>query len=335
MTPVSASALAIAARAASSREVACVERDRRHAGPAGGERDPLVQLDELGQRQQRVAGIALHLGRAGLVAEDERVRRRAVDETERHPRVGGMRDRALALDEEQLATALVPLDDEPLGRAGDEVRDDGVDGDPPARDRDPGLPGRDEARRQPARSRCPVELERHRHLPDRAVRADGEDVPRRLLEVGARGDVQVRGRAAQVAELDAVARRERAQLLVVAQELVQAVLDVETARDDRLQQLAPRGREAPARGGDADERRRRLVAEGLLDRADDRDAALGLPRSGRVEDRDDGSLAVGEDAARGLAVVRVAGEALGEDQQSLRRARHRVPVSRTAPARRR
>ena len=104
-----------------------------------------MQLDELGQRQQRVARIAVHLGRSGLVAEDEGVRRRAVDQTERHPRVGGVRDRALALDEEQLSPALVPFDDEALGRAGDEVRDDGVDGDPPAGDRDPGLPGRDEA----------------------------------------------------------------------------------------------------------------------------------------------------------------------------------------------
>ena len=177
----------------------------------------------------------------------------------------------------------------------------------------------------PRARRGPVELERDGHLPDRAVGADREHVPRRLLEVRAGGDVQVRGRPAQVAQLDAVPRGERAQLLVVAQELVQAVLDVQAARDGRPQQLAPRGREAAALGGDADERRRRLEAERLLDRADDRDAALRLPRPRRVEDRDDRPLAVGEHAARGLPVVRVAREALGEDQQPLRRGRTPSP----------
>jgi hypothetical protein len=48
---------------------------------------------------------------------------------------------ALALNPEQLAPTLGALDDEPFGGAGDEVRDDGVDGDAPAGDRDPGLAG--------------------------------------------------------------------------------------------------------------------------------------------------------------------------------------------------
>ena len=223
-----------------------------------------MQLDELRQRQQRMAGIALDLRRARLVAEDERVRCGAVDQAERHTRVGGVRDRALALDEEQLSPALVSLDDEPLGRAGDEVRDDRVDGDAPAGDRDPRLTGRDEGGRDPAGGRGPVELERDGHLPDRTVGADREHVLRRLLEVGARGHVQIGGRAAEVAELDAVTNGELAQLLVVAQELVQAVLHVQPARDGGLQQLAPRGRKATARRGDADERRRRLEPERML-----------------------------------------------------------------------
>ena len=62
-----------------------------------------------------------------------------------------MQQRALALDEEHLAPALDPFDDEPLRGAGDEVGDDGVDGDPPAGDRDPGLPGRDELALDPRR----------------------------------------------------------------------------------------------------------------------------------------------------------------------------------------
>ncbi len=63
-----------------------------------------------------------------------------------------MQERALPLDEQHLAPALDALEHELLGRAGDEVRDDGVDRDPPAGDRDPGLAGRDElASASPAR----------------------------------------------------------------------------------------------------------------------------------------------------------------------------------------
>ena len=52
-----------------------------------------------------------------------------------------------------------------------------VDRDPPAGDRDPGLPGGDERGLQPARAGRRVELQRDRHLADRAVRADGVHHP--------------------------------------------------------------------------------------------------------------------------------------------------------------
>ena len=136
-----------------------------------GQRDRLVQRDQLCERRQRVPGVALDLRRPGLVAEHERVRRaRRGSSPSVTPGVGRMDDRALPLDEQQLAPALAALDDEPLRRAGDEVRDDRVDGDPPARDRDPGLarsgrtptrarararPGRARARRSSSRSRSP------------------------------------------------------------------------------------------------------------------------------------------------------------------------------------
>ena len=153
----------------------------------------------------------------------------AVKEAERDARVRGMEQRSLALDPEQLAAAVAAFDHERLGGAGEEVGDDGVDGDPPPRDRDPGLAGRDELALDPTAARLGVELERDGHLPDRAVRADGEDDLRVVREVLARRDVQARRRLAQVAELDAVQGCELAQLRVVGDELVQAVLDVEAA----------------------------------------------------------------------------------------------------------
>ena len=140
-----------------------------------------------------------------------------------------MEQRALALDPEQLAAAVTAFEHERLGGAGEEVGDDGVDGDPPPRDRDPGLAGRDELAPDAAPARLGVELERDGHLPDRAVRADGEDDLRVVREVLAGRDVEAGGRLAQVAELDAVQRGELAQLRVVGDELVQAVLDVEAA----------------------------------------------------------------------------------------------------------
>src|SRR5207253_1910551 len=106
------------------------------------------------------------------VAEDVDVWRRAVDQAERDARVGRVEDRALPLDPEQLTAAGDALEDEPLRRAGDEVRDDRVDREPPAGDRHAGLPRRDELARETAAPRLRIELERDRHLPDRAVRAD-------------------------------------------------------------------------------------------------------------------------------------------------------------------
>ena len=211
-SPVSSAADAIAARAFSSSRPAVFSATQATRAGRDGERDALVQLDQLGQARQRVARVTLDLGRAGPVAEHEDVRGRAVDQAERHARVRGMRERALALDEEELAAAPAALDDQPLGGAREEVGDDGVDGDPPARDRDPGLAGRDEHRGETAPPGLEVELERDGLLSDRAVGADGQGDLRRELEVLAGRDVQIRGRpaAGRAARRRARARARRA-----------------------------------------------------------------------------------------------------------------------------
>ena len=103
-------------------EMGCVERETGDAGRSQRQRDPLVELDQLAQAGNRRARIALDLARAGPVAEDERVWRRAVNQAERDAAVGGVHERALALDEEQLAAPVVALDDQPLCCAGEEVR---------------------------------------------------------------------------------------------------------------------------------------------------------------------------------------------------------------------
>jgi hypothetical protein len=105
-----------------------------------------------------------------------------------------------------------------------------------------------------------------------------------------------------------------AELRVVGQELVQPVLDVQALRDAAAQELAPGRREAATLGGDAHDGRRRAEGEGVVHRPDDRDAGLRLPRARRVEQGHDLPFAVGEHAARGLPVVRVAGEALRQEE---------------------
>ena len=83
-------------------------------------------------------------------------------------------------------------------------------------------------------------------------------------------------------------RGELAQLGIVGEELVQAVLDVEAVLDAGAQQLAPRGREAAALRRDADERRRRPERQRLLDgRRRSGTPSSRLPGARRVEDRDD------------------------------------------------
>ena len=185
-----------------------------------------------------------------------------------------MEQRALPLDPEQLAAARDALEHELLGGAGDEVGDDGVDGDPPAGDRDPGLPGRHELARDPARAAPRASSSSETVIfPIAQSEPTVSTTSRRMRQVLAGRDVEPGRRLAQVAQLDAVLARERDQLRVVGDELVQPVLDVEPGRDAVLQQLAPRRREAAALRRDADERRRRLEAQRVVDAADDREAS--------------------------------------------------------------
>src|SRR5581483_10656077 len=84
-----------------------------------------------------------------------------------------------------------------------------------------------------------------------------------------------------------------------------------------LQQLAPLRREAPAGRCDAHDGGGRPERKRVRRRRDDRQAVLLLPGPGRVDERDGRGEPVPDDPARGLAVVRVAGVVLGQDQIAL------------------
>ena len=97
---------------------------------------------------------------------------------------------------------------------------------------------------------------------------------------------------------------------------MQPALDVEAGRDARLQELAPRGREAAALRRDADDRDV-SARSGARRRPCRRSGSRRAPRPPlRVEDGDDGVGPVADDPAHRLAVVRVVREALAEDQEA-------------------
>ena len=158
------------------------------------------------------------------------------------------------------------------------------------------------------------------HLPDRAVGADGQDDRRAVREVRARS-----GRSGRAAACAGRAARRRARARA------------RRARRRRRRTRAGRSRcRGPARIASFSSSRHAggkrppcvatptsaavgSYAQRLGDRADDREAVLASrPARVRVEQRDDVLGAVAHHAARGLAVVRVGGAALGEDQEPTR-----------------
>ena len=193
---------------------------------------------------------------------------------------------------------------------------DRVHREPPAGDRDPRLARRHEPRRDPAGTRLAIELERDGHLPDRAVGADGEDDLARHLEVRAARHVEIGGRAAEVGQRRARLARERRELGIVAR-------GTGAGRSRSPIPFVTQSRRISRQAGG---NRPPCVATptsatvGASGSAAATSATIGTPSSllagpRRVEDRDDVLAAVAQHAAHRLAVVRVAREALGEDQQ--------------------
>src|ERR671922_186788 len=114
-----------------------------------------------------------------------------------------MDDRALPLDEEEI-TPRGTVRHEPLGGTGEKIGDDRVDGDAPAGDGDARLAGRYEDGAEPTLPGGAIELDRHRLLPDRAVRAHRQDDRGVMREVRPFRDAQVRRGLAEVADLRAM-----------------------------------------------------------------------------------------------------------------------------------
>ena len=310
--PVSSSAASIARRASSSSSFRVLRA--MHATRAGRaiSADPLVELDELAQRRDRVALVVVDVALSRLVAEHEHVRRAAVVEPERDARVLRMEQRALALDDQQLAAAAWPSTTSRSAAPAMKSATTASTEIPSRRSRCR-LSRRHELGRDASPLRLAVELERDGHLPDRAVGADGQHdlapAPR-----GSRRSARS-GRAAACAGR-AARRRARARARR-ARRRRSGTRAVRSRRRARSRCSSGSARGTPAGNGLPRSRRRRARSsdrsERLVHRADDREALLGLPRARGVEQRHDLLRRISHDAPRGLAVVRVAALALSED----------------------
>ena len=250
------------------------------------------------------------------------MRGRPVDEAHRHGAVGGMVDRALALDDDPVSARLALLD-QPLHGAIREVADDPIDGHAPALDHHPGLAGRDHGRRRAVAPRGRDQLQGHGHLADRAVGPDRQDHPLARAMTPPDGGLHPVGRPAVVDQASAGRRGRRRELRVIAEELMQPGVDIE-ARPDRLEdRRPPRRRQPPARRGDPDQQpvRPDRAVERLVERRGEghvegrQEFAQVAARHRRIEDRHDLVVAVADDADRGLGVVDPE-LSLGQDDQS-------------------
>src|ERR1051325_5731200 len=258
------------------------------------------------------------------MAQDQRARHRAVQQTQGYTRVSGVHQTALAFDENDIGV-LRRLEDELLCGTRDEVGDDGVHRRAPSFDEDPGLPGGDEARLvTPANQRVP-DLEHGGHLADVAIRSDGvHDVGIHLARPAV-GDRQVRRRFAGIEDAHAELAREGPELRVVRDEGVQSAPNLDLPFDREPEPGAPLIRQPAAGRRDPHDQRRGAAARGQArgeiphdgDRAAESEHVLRrLPRFLAIEHGDDPLGEVADTRVRRLRGHR-AELSVGDDEESM------------------
>ena len=214
------------------------------------------------ERRRRKVRIAEQAIAARLVAEHDDVRLAAVQEPERDAGIGGMKQRALALDHVPVVGRRIRAQD--FRGARDEVGDHRVHRHAAAGDHDPGLPGGAEIRVDAAAAQCPRDRERRVFLAERAVRADGEQALAGALAAGA--DRDVRGRLADVDEPPAEPLGRRLELARGGELAVHAGDDVEARLEGLDKARNPVRLQYAAGVGDADDERARAACMRLLRR---------------------------------------------------------------------
>ena len=197
-----------------------------------------------------------------LVAYDEGVGLRAVEEAERDAGEGGMEQRALALDD--IPMLGVGVGRQPFGRARDEVGDDGIDRHAPAGDEDAGLPGGAEVRVEALRPHLPFERQGRVLLANGAVGADREQPLAPALR--ALAGFEAHARDAHIVELAAVLASRIGDLRNVLEPLVEPGRDVHSRLERGDDRPRPMVRQHATGVDDADDHRVGAACPPLLDR---------------------------------------------------------------------
>ena len=190
-----------------------VEGDACHLRLACRKGYRLVQSHELRKRRDRVAGAAFDLRRACRVTEDEEMRCGAVDEPERHARVQRVHERAPALRRREAASAALSSTTSHSAAPARKSETTASTAIPQPAIAIPVCPVGTKTDACPRLRASRSSSTATRLLPDRAVRADGEDDARSALEVRSGRHAEPVGRLAQVAQLNAARSCELRQLV--------------------------------------------------------------------------------------------------------------------------
>lgn len=217
---------------------------RRHL-----ERDP----DAPARRGQGNMGVTIDMRTPGIVAQDNGIGLRAVQQPQAHARIGRVKQRALPLD--HIPMVWCRRRREQLGRTGDEVRDHGVDGKAAPADQQACLTGGTEIG-VPARStHIAFKRERCVFLADRAIGADGQQSAPASPRPGADRQGDARGKVPDIVDPAAQCGGPRRDLGAVHQPVMKARREIEPGIERAEQYRQPIVGYPAAERRDADHQR--------------------------------------------------------------------------------
>ena len=253
-------------------------------------------------RDQTIVGqhrrlVCFDEGAQGIADEDQRIGRAAGHQRERHGCIGGMIDRALPFDDDEIGAAARGMENQLFGSAGCKVGDDAVDGDAPPGNHDARLAGRERSA-PPFRKRAPCARTR---VPT-VIFPTAQSLPivssdRRLDAVHVTREERYVGRFAHVPNRRARRARDAAELAIVSEHVRCSPLTISSFACECPRDCSPpvRGKAAASAAPFRSEARSahipalasRLATIGAVAGEVRQHLAHALPRNARIDDRND------------------------------------------------
>ena len=210
----------------------------------------LAQGDALRDGGEREIAVVPDFGARRLMHEDHRVRHRAMQQADGHAAVRRMVHAPLPFDDQDFA--LAALVTQPLGGSVDVVAEHVVDGDAAALNHDPGLARRGPVAVPSARPQRLGKLQCCEHFSDAAIRADDRHAPLFQSAQQILRDAQIRRRNAHVLDPHIARFRSGGKFRIVAQNVMQAVDNIQSGANRIEHNRAPRLGQFPAHRRDPD-----------------------------------------------------------------------------------